>query len=127
MICSYNAEYAYQNKIRYSSTRLLAEGGCVWVFSHGTHSQNAFKDKTPVNSKLEEVLNIKNSSCEPNRSFSNGDADGSENAKKSLFKKEADRRHYATTKRNFPHTPFNVGSKHDDGEFAFIDKLSEFE
>ena len=26
-ICSYNAKRAYQNKIRYSSTRLLADGG----------------------------------------------------------------------------------------------------
>ena len=30
----------------------------------------------------------------------------------------AGRRHCATTKRNFPHA-------HDDGEFAFIDKLCD--
>lgn len=53
MICSYNAKRAYQNKIRRSSTRLLADGGCVWVFS-----QNSSKDKTSVDSKLEEVVNI---------------------------------------------------------------------
>lgn len=58
MICSYNAKRAYQNKIRRSSTRLLADGGCVWVFSYGTHSQNSSKDKTSVDSKLEEVVNI---------------------------------------------------------------------
>ena len=58
MICSYNAKRAYQNKIRRSSTRLLADGGCVWVFSYGTHSQNSSKDKTSVESKLEEVVNI---------------------------------------------------------------------
>lgn len=57
-VCSYNAKRAYQNKIRYSGTRLLADGGCVWVFSHSTHSQNSSKDKTYVDSKLEEVVNI---------------------------------------------------------------------
>ena len=58
MICSYNAKRAYQNKIRYSSTILLADGVYVWVFSHGTHSQNSSKDITSVDSKLEEVVNI---------------------------------------------------------------------
>ena len=58
MICSYNAKRTYQNKIRYSSTRLLADGGYVWVFSHGTYSQNSSKNKTSLDSKLEEVVNI---------------------------------------------------------------------